>query len=96
MSSERAGAPTHGALNREKAREALLDSTDLARTEWWREQVIDRLEACVVPDPRITRIGELVPGDFADPWAFGRAIAEILNEKPPKPVVHIRAELHNE
>jgi hypothetical protein len=54
MLSERAGAPTHGALNREEARAWIRYYADLSTdTE---DDFLDVLEACVVPDPRITRI----------------------------------------
>jgi hypothetical protein len=61
MSSERAGAPTHGALNRENAREVLDEYVAVQRDHgpYTEDAFLDALEACVVPDPRITRIEAL-------------------------------------
>jgi hypothetical protein len=59
MSFERAGAPTHGALNRETARPVLVGLMAGAPAAYRINAALDALEACVVPDPRITRIEAL-------------------------------------
>lgn len=56
MSAERAGAPTHGALNREQAQTVLVDYRLCVEPEVQLDEFVDLMEACVVPDPRITRI----------------------------------------
>jgi hypothetical protein len=63
MSSERAGVHTGGTLNREKARERLLNFVP----SQYVDKALDALEACVVPDPRIARIKALSDERDADP-----------------------------
>jgi hypothetical protein len=63
MSSERAGVHTGGTLNREEALELLSDLLEVAGgtiATSRLHRVLDALEACVVPDPRITRIEALL------------------------------------
>lgn len=70
MSSERAGAPTQGALNREKALEAY--------TAWVHrmasfDELLDALEACVVPDPRdLERERDAIDGWYAADMKLAR------------------------
>lgn len=84
MSSERAGAPTHGALNREQAREVLrrmLTPYDPLVAEL-RDSVLDvwvsSLEACVVPDRRIARIEALLDQPEDRPGETRRYLRAIL------------------
>lgn len=56
MSSERVGVHTSRALDRDKFVELLMDKHIPV------DDVLDALEACVVPDPRIVRIETEVYG----------------------------------
>lgn len=50
-------------LNRDKARTVLLGGTTApvaGDVEAWLGPLLDRLEGCVEPDPRLARIAELV------------------------------------
>jgi hypothetical protein len=61
MSPERAGTPTHGHLDREKARAMLADQLgSILLPEEIGDDLLDAMEACVVPDLRLTRIEAMV------------------------------------
>lgn len=59
MSSERAGVRTRGHLDRDRVIYLLWEAYDAVP-----KGILDALEACVVPDPRLTRIEALL-----DEWS---------------------------